>query len=87
MKRGRGAYMISKGSNIRCYICLLEYKEGDSMRILPCNHEFHRTCIDNWLKEVHRNISVISRDKLHLTSPLIQFQTLLFLVWVQKLQL
>ncbi|KAG4138265.1 hypothetical protein ERO13_D07G124401v2 [Gossypium hirsutum] len=57
MKRGRGAYMISKGSNIRCYICLLEYEEGDSMRILPCNHEFHRTCIDNWLKEVHRRIS------------------------------
>ncbi|MBA0575478.1 hypothetical protein Golob_024517 [Gossypium lobatum] len=54
MKRGRGAYMISKGPNLRCYICLLEYEEGDSMRILPCNHEFHRTCIVKWLKEVHR---------------------------------
>ncbi|KAB2088461.1 hypothetical protein ES319_A03G000200v1 [Gossypium barbadense] len=39
----------------QCYICLLEYEEGDSMRILPCNHEFHRTCIDKWLKEVHRH--------------------------------
>ncbi|PPD69452.1 hypothetical protein GOBAR_DD33672 [Gossypium barbadense] len=41
----------------RCYICLLEYEEGDSMRIFACNHEFHRTCIDKWLKEVHRSIT------------------------------
>ncbi|XP_010942981.1 uncharacterized protein [Elaeis guineensis] len=38
----------------QCYICLVEYEEGDCMRILPCNHEFHRTCIDKWLKEIHR---------------------------------
>ncbi|KAE8713750.1 hypothetical protein F3Y22_tig00110206pilonHSYRG00418 [Hibiscus syriacus] len=38
----------------QCYICLVEYEEGDSMRILPCNHEFHRTCVDKWLKEIHR---------------------------------
>ncbi|PPD78083.1 hypothetical protein GOBAR_DD24969 [Gossypium barbadense] len=36
---------------VKCYICLLEYEEGDSMRIFACNHEFHRTCIDKWLKE------------------------------------
>ncbi|CAK9180023.1 unnamed protein product [Ilex paraguariensis] len=38
----------------QCYICLVEYEEGDSVRILPCHHEFHRTCIDKWLKEIHR---------------------------------
>ncbi|OIV92928.1 hypothetical protein TanjilG_20590 [Lupinus angustifolius] len=38
----------------QCYICLVEYEDGDSMRILPCRHEFHRTCIDKWLTEVHR---------------------------------
>ncbi|XP_031284907.1 uncharacterized protein LOC116143582 isoform X2 [Pistacia vera] len=38
----------------QCYICLVEYEEGDSMRILPCHHEFHRTCVDKWLKEIHR---------------------------------
>ncbi|KAJ7943972.1 RING finger protein [Quillaja saponaria] len=38
----------------QCYICLVEYEDGDSMRVLPCNHEFHRTCIDKWLKEIHR---------------------------------
>lgn len=38
----------------QCYICLVEYEDGDFMRILPCNHEFHQTCIDKWLKEIHR---------------------------------
>lgn len=38
----------------QCYICLVEYEDGDSLRILPCYHEFHRTCIDKWLKEIHR---------------------------------
>ncbi|KAE9606965.1 hypothetical protein Lal_00026270 [Lupinus albus] len=39
---------------VQCYICLAEYEDGDSMRVLPCRHEFHRTCIDKWLKEIHR---------------------------------
>ncbi|XP_062095718.1 uncharacterized protein LOC133801508 isoform X2 [Humulus lupulus] len=38
----------------QCYICLVEYEEGDRMRILPCQHEFHKTCVDKWLKEIHR---------------------------------
>ncbi|XP_068650122.1 uncharacterized protein [Aristolochia californica] len=38
----------------QCYICLVEYEEGDCMRILPCHHDFHQTCIDKWLKEIHR---------------------------------
>ncbi|XP_011653240.1 uncharacterized protein LOC101213468 isoform X2 [Cucumis sativus] len=38
----------------QCYICLVEYEEGDSMRVLPCHHEFHTTCVDKWLKEIHR---------------------------------
>lgn len=38
----------------QCYICLVEYEEGDMLRTLPCHHEFHRTCVDKWLKEIHR---------------------------------
>ncbi|KAL6847454.1 hypothetical protein ACP4OV_023307 [Aristida adscensionis] len=38
----------------QCYICLVEYEEGDYVRILPCSHEFHLTCVDKWLKEIHR---------------------------------
>ncbi|GAB4857961.1 hypothetical protein Ancab_015866 [Ancistrocladus abbreviatus] len=46
----------------QCYICLVEYEEGDKLRILPCHHEFHRTCIDKWLKEIHRVCPLCRRD-------------------------
>ncbi|EFJ15489.1 hypothetical protein SELMODRAFT_118474, partial [Selaginella moellendorffii] len=38
----------------RCHICLVEYEEGDQIRVLPCQHEYHQACVDKWLKEVHR---------------------------------
>ncbi|CAL5339493.1 unnamed protein product [Camellia sinensis] len=37
----------------QCYICLSEYEEEDEIRVLPCHHEFHMSCVDKWLKEIH----------------------------------
>jgi E3 ubiquitin-protein ligase ATL10/75/76/77/78 len=35
-----------------CMICLSEFTKDEKVRILPkCNHGFHVTCIDKWLKE------------------------------------
>lgn len=33
-----------------CPICLLEFEEGDDVRMLPCQlaHSFHKECIDPW---------------------------------------
>ncbi|KAL1915387.1 uncharacterized protein VTP21DRAFT_6845 [Calcarisporiella thermophila] len=32
-----------------CAVCLEDYVEGDMLRKLPCDHEFHTECIDPWL--------------------------------------
>lgn len=31
-----------------CGICMAEYQEGDSLKILSCSHAYHRACIDTW---------------------------------------
>ncbi|CAM6041368.1 unnamed protein product [Sphagnum compactum] len=37
-------------TDMGCSVCLSEYQEGDTLRILPkCNHSFHLLCIDTWL--------------------------------------
>ncbi|CAA3019231.1 RING-H2 finger protein ATL80-like [Olea europaea var. sylvestris] len=40
----------SSKENAQCTVCLAEYNEEDTLRILPvCGHSFHASCIDIWL--------------------------------------
>ena len=37
-------------ANECCAVCLGQFEEGDEVRmLLPCTHEFHKGCIDEWL--------------------------------------
>lgn len=33
-----------------CSVCLAPYEVGDSVRTITCLHQFHRECIDTWLR-------------------------------------
>ncbi|KAG8380599.1 hypothetical protein BUALT_Bualt06G0032400 [Buddleja alternifolia] len=43
---------LSSKENAQCSICLTDYHEEDTLRILPlCGHSFHAICIDIWLQQ------------------------------------
>jgi len=33
-----------------CAICISEFKDDEEIRILSCDHRFHKGCVDIWLK-------------------------------------
>lgn len=37
-----------------CAVCLAEFEEEELTRRLPCNHYFHKGCIDRWLQRNKR---------------------------------
>ncbi|KXS12844.1 hypothetical protein M427DRAFT_136984 [Gonapodya prolifera JEL478] len=45
-----------------CAICLDSFQPGDRIRPLPCGHDFHAACVDEWLIERRRVCPVCKRD-------------------------
>ncbi|POO01583.1 Cdk-activating kinase assembly factor [Trema orientale] len=45
-----------------CAICLEDYKDGETLKVLPCRHEFHTSCVDSWLTKWGTFCPVCKRD-------------------------
>ncbi|KAL5220187.1 hypothetical protein ABZP36_024900 [Zizania latifolia] len=45
-----------------CAICLEDYNFGEKLRVLPCRHKFHVTCVDMWLTSWKTFCPVCKRD-------------------------
>ena len=45
-----------------CPICLEDFEDGQELRILQCKHEYHVTCIDQWLTTRKRYCPLCKRD-------------------------
>lgn len=70
----RQSQIEAQGSNIGCSICTEDFKKGEDVRVLPCNHQYHPNCIDPWLLNVSGTcplwlvMSLILRNTVILTS-------------------
>ncbi|KAJ1304717.1 hypothetical protein OPQ81_005855 [Rhizoctonia solani] len=47
-----------------CPICILDFEEGDDVRVLPCEgrHKFHKDCVDQWLLELSSSCPLCRED-------------------------
>lgn len=54
LQSSSGLGSITQGSDREdienCCICLDEIGIGDKASLVPCNHEYHKTCIDQWFR-------------------------------------
>ncbi|CAG8556875.1 5343_t:CDS:2 [Acaulospora morrowiae] len=47
---------------LTCSICLSDFVSEEELRILPCNHQYHRVCIDPWLLNISSLCPVCKAD-------------------------
>lgn len=48
-----------------CGVCLVDFDDGDELRVLPCGHYFHKECIDHWLLNSATVCPIDKRDLQH----------------------
>lgn len=41
---------ICLGDQTSCVVCMCDFEARQTLRVLPCSHEFHAKCVDKWLR-------------------------------------
>ena len=41
-----------QGDQTCCVVCMCDFENRQSLRVLPCSHEFHSKCVDKWLRVI-----------------------------------
>jgi Ring finger domain len=49
-----------------CPICIMDFEEGDDLRLLPCEgkHRFHQSCVDPWLLELSSSCPICREGEM-----------------------
>lgn len=59
---GASAASAAAGAEeVTCMVCLEGFKPGESLRILPCLHRYHKNCVDPWLAR-NRHCPICKHD-------------------------
>ncbi|KAL4188200.1 hypothetical protein AMTRI_Chr09g22730 [Amborella trichopoda] len=75
-KYKHGGFFSKNNNHDPCVICHMEYKKGDRLITLPCQHHYHSECVTRWLKEnklISLLSSIIEIAKTCLTQPCLIF--------------
>ncbi|KAF9346978.1 hypothetical protein BGX26_001504, partial [Mortierella sp. AD094] len=53
---------LKENDPVECVICLEDFEDETELRVLPCRHEYHVACIDNWLITRKKFCPICKRD-------------------------
>ncbi|KAK9872682.1 hypothetical protein WA026_018816, partial [Henosepilachna vigintioctopunctata] len=48
-----------KGNQTSCVVCMFEFEPSQLIRRLPCSHEFHAQCIDEWFQVIFSSSFIV----------------------------
>lgn len=43
-------FAMRTGDQTSCVVCMCDFEARQTLRVLPCSHEFHARCVDKWLR-------------------------------------
>ena len=44
---------------LECCLCMERFEESDEVRLLPCGHYYHKSCVDRWFATKRYQVVVV----------------------------